>query len=94
MQASWKGQVLARSESTKEVEGNHYFPSDSLHPAYFSDSNTTTHCGWKGDCRYYNITVDGQSNPDAAWYYPEPYARAEHIKGHVAFWKGVQVEEI
>lgn len=86
--------MLAQSESTELVEGNHYFPAESLNRDYFSDSETTTHCGWKGDCHYYNVTVDGQPNPDAAWYYPKPYSRAEHIKGHVAFWKGVKVEKI
>lgn len=94
MQASWNGQVLAKSDHTQVVEGNHYFPADSLNREYFSDSSTTSFCGWKGDCNYYHLEVDGKSNPDAAWYYAEPYSRAEHIKGHVAFWKGVQVEEI
>ncbi len=94
MQASWNGRVLAQSKDTKVVEGNHYFPSDCLNREYFTDSTTTSFCGWKGDCSYYNLQVEGQANPDAAWYYPQPYARAEHIKGHVAFWKGVKVEEI
>ncbi|PPK85398.1 uncharacterized protein (DUF427 family) [Neolewinella xylanilytica] len=94
MQASWNGRIVAHSAETKVVEGNHYFPPQSLNRQFFSDSATTSHCGWKGDCNYYNLEVDGKSNPDAAWYYPEPYDRAEHIRGHVAFWKGVKVEEI
>jgi uncharacterized protein (DUF427 family) len=92
-QALWNGQVLAESEATKVVEGNHYFPPESLNRTYFTDSDTTTHCGWKGDCNYYTVEVDGKRNPDAAWYYPEPYKQAEHIRGHVAFWKGVTVQE-
>lgn len=93
MQATWKGQLLAQSDRTVVVEGNHYFPPESIRPEYFKASETTTFCGWKGDCKYYHLSVDGQTNPDAAWYYPEPYPRAEHIKGHLAFWKGVEVKE-
>ena len=94
MQAKWNGAVLASSPETVVVEGNHYFPADTLSEEYFVASPTTSFCGWKGDCHYYNVVVEGKSNPDAAWFYPEPYRRAEHIKGHVAFWKGVKVEEI
>ncbi len=92
MQAIWNGHVLAESGSTQLVEGNHYFPADSLNREYFSDSTTTSHCGWKGDCHYYDLTVSGTRNPAAAWYYPQPYPRAEHIRGYVAFWKGVTVQ--
>ena len=91
MQASWKGRVIAESDATVVVEGNHYFPAESVDAALLRPSPTTSFCGWKGDCSYYTLEVDGERNPDAAWYYPEPYARAEHIKGHVAFWKGVTV---
>lgn len=92
IRAVWNGAVLAQSAETVRVEGNHYFPADSLHGEYFSDSPTTTVCPWKGTARYYTVTVDGQANPDAAWYYPEPSAKAAAIKDHVAFWKGVRVE--
>ncbi|THH39720.1 DUF427 domain-containing protein [Neolewinella litorea] len=92
IKATWKGQVLAESDRTQVVEGNHYFPPDSVRLEYFKDSDTTTFCGWKGDCRYYHVVVDGNTNPDAAWYYPDPYPKAAQIKGHVAFWKGVQIQ--
>ncbi len=94
MQASWNGRILAESKDTQVVEGNHYFPADSVDRQFLADSPTTSFCGWKGDCRYYHLEVDGKRNPDAAWYYPEPYTRAEHIRGYVAFWKGVKVEAI
>jgi uncharacterized protein (DUF427 family) len=74
------------------LEGNHYFPVGSLRKQYLSGSATTTVCPWKGTAHYYTVTVDGQSNADAAWYYPEPSAKASQIKDHVAFWKGVRVE--
>lgn len=92
IRAVWNGAVLAESAETVRVEGNHYFPSDSLRGEYFSDSPTTTVCPWKGTAHYYTVTVDGDSNPDAAWYYPEPSAKAAEIKDRVAFWKGVRVE--
>lgn len=93
IRATWKGHVLAESEYTEMVEGNHYFPPQSLHREYLRESSTKTFCGWKGDCSYYDVLVDGQINADAAWYYPNPFTRAEHIKGHVAFWKGVQIQQ-
>jgi uncharacterized protein (DUF427 family) len=93
IQAIWNDRVIAESDRTQVVEGNHYFPPESVNRQYLNDSDTTSFCGWKGDCRYYGLEVDGKTNPDAAWYYPEPYARAEHIRGHVAFWKGVTVQE-
>ena len=93
MQAVWKGQVLAESDATQVVEGNHYFPAESVDRRYLSPSPTTSFCGWKGDCSYYHVQVDGATNADAAWYYPAPYARAEHLRDHVAFWKGVTVRE-
>ncbi|MFZ6051123.1 DUF427 domain-containing protein [Halocola ammonii] len=93
MKAIWNGQVLAESNNTKVVEGNHYFPMDSVKDDYFEKSNKTTHCPWKGDASYYSVKVDGKKNEDAAWYYPEPYEKATHIKNHVAFWKGVEITE-
>ena len=89
--ATWNGVTLAESDATVIVENNQYFPADSLNKAYFKDSNTHSSCGWKGLCNYYSIEVDGQTNPDAAWYYPEPKDAAKNIAGHVAFWKGVKV---
>ena len=89
--ATWNGQVLAQSENTVIVDGNHYFPPESINKEYFRASETTTHCGWKGTANYYTIEVDGQTNSDAAWYYADPLPKAEHFKGHVAFWKGVEV---
>jgi len=92
IRAVWNGAVLAEAAETVRVEGNHYFPVDSLRREYLSDSTTTTVCPWKGTAHYYTVTVDGQTNADAAWYYPEPKAKASEIKDHVAFWKGVRVE--
>ena len=92
IRAIWNGAVLAEAAETVRVEGNHYFPVDSLRREYLSDSTTTTVCPWKGTAHYYTVTVDGQTNADAAWYYPEPKAKASEIKDHVAFWKGVRVE--
>ena len=91
MQATWKGTVLAQSDETIEIEGNHYFPSASINRDYFQNSDTHSHCGWKGDASYFNVTVGDQINADAAWYYPVPYAAAEQITDYVAFWKGVEV---
>ena len=91
MKAIWQGQVLAESDDTVVVEGNHYFPADSLNRQFFHPSASTTHCSWKGDASYYLIQVGDQTNPDAAWYYPKPKSAAENIAGRVAFWKGVQV---
>jgi uncharacterized protein (DUF427 family) len=91
VKAIWNGVVLAESDRTHVVEGNHYFPPDSIHSQYFKPSDTHTICGWKGEASYYHIEANGQVNPDAAWYYPEPKLAAEQIKGYVAFWKGVQV---
>ena len=89
--ATWNGVTLAESDATVVVENNQYFPADSLNQEYFKDSNTHSSCGWKGLCNYYSIEVDGQTNPDAAWYYPEPKDAAKNIAGYVAFWKGVKV---
>ena len=91
MKAIWKDAVLAESDDTVVVEGNHYFPADSINRTYFKPSDTHTTCPWKGEASYYDVVVDGQVNSDAAWYYPEPKEAAANIKDHVAFWKGVKV---
>jgi uncharacterized protein (DUF427 family) len=92
MKASWNGATLAESDDTVVVEGNHYFPADSIKAEYFADSDTHTTCPWKGEASYKTIQVDGQANPDAAWYYPQPKDAAAEIKDRFAFWKGVTVE--
>lgn len=93
MKAIWKNTVIAQSDETVVVEGNHYFPADSVRTELLKDSDTKTVCPWKGTAHYYNIDVDGETNQDAAWYYPEPKDAAAEIQGRVAFWKGVQVAE-
>lgn len=93
MKAIWNGATLAESDETVVVENNHYFPSQSIHEEYFVDSDAHTICPWKGEASYKTIEVDGESNPDAAWYYPEPKDAAAEIKDRFAFWKGVRVEE-
>ncbi|AWM41055.1 hypothetical protein GobsT_03470 [Gemmata obscuriglobus] len=90
--AVWNGAVLAESGDTVVVEGNHYFPASAIRAEFFKPSATHTVCGWKGTASYYTIEVNGQQNPDAAWYYPEPKDAAKEIAGRVAFWKGVQLE--
>lgn len=90
MKAIWNGEVLAESNNTIMIEGNHYFPVDSVNKLYLEESNTHTTCPWKGVASYYNVTVDGKINKDAAWYYPEPSDAAKPIN-HIAFWKGVEV---
>jgi uncharacterized protein (DUF427 family) len=92
MKATWNGATLAESEKTIVVEGNHYFPPESIHEEFFLNSETHTTCPWKGEASYKTIEVAGQSNPDAAWYYPSPKEAAAQIKDHLAFWNGVQVE--
>ncbi len=93
MKAIWNGQTIAESNDTVVVENNHYFPKDSVNPDYLTDSSTHSTCPWKGLASYYSLTVDGKTNTDAAWYYPEPKPAASNIKDHVAFWKGVRVTE-
>lgn len=93
MKAIWKGQVIAESKQTKVVEGNHYFPSDSVNKEFLQSSDTHTFCHWKGTASYYDIMVDDQLNEDAAWYYPQPFDKAMSIKDYVAFWRGVEVEK-
>jgi uncharacterized protein (DUF427 family) len=90
--ATWNGAVLAESDQTVVVEGNHYFPPESIRREFFRDSATHTVCPWKGTASYYDIEVNGQVNGDAAWYYPDTRPAADNIKGRVAFWKGVKVE--
>ncbi|MGH3862860.1 DUF427 domain-containing protein [Actinokineospora sp.] len=92
MRAVWNGVVLAEAPTTVRVEGNHYFPPDSLRREFFVESRTKSVCPWKGLARYYTVTVDDEVNRDAAWYYPHPSPLARRIKDHVAFWHGVQVE--
>lgn len=91
MRAIWNGAVLAESDDTTVVEGNHYFPRESLDMRLFEPSDHTSHCPWKGEARYFHVVVDGATNRDAAWYYPEPTRAAEQIRNRVAFWKGVEV---
>ena len=92
MKATWKGEVIAESDDTVVVEGNHYFPADSIVREHFRESGTHTHCPWKGEASYYDVLAGGEVNADAAWYYPEPKEAAKEIKDRVAFWRGVRVE--
>lgn len=91
MKAIWNGAVLAESDHTEVVEGNHYFPPDSLKREFFRDSSLHTECGWKGTASYYDVVVNDLVNKDAAWYYPSPKPAAKNIAGYIAFWRGVQV---
>jgi len=91
MKAIWKNTVIAESEDTVLVEGNHYFPESSLKREFITVSNHKTSCPWKGQASYYSIKVDGEINTDAVWYYADPKPEAAGIKGRVAFWKGVKV---
>lgn len=93
MKAIWQGVTLAASDATVVVEGNHYFPPESISSEYFSDSPTHSTCPWKGEASYKSVEVAGEANPDAAWYYPAPKEAAAEIKDHYAFWKGVEVVE-
>ena len=90
--AIWNGAVLADSEETIVVEGNHYFPPESLVREYFTESGLRTTCPWKGVASYFDVVVDDDINADAAWFYPTPSAAARNIGGYVAFWRGVTVE--
>ena len=93
LKATWNGAVLAESDATKVqiVEGNTYFPPEAVNKGHFRDSQTHTVCPWKGTASYFDVVVDGKTNKDAAWYYPETKDAARHVKGYVAFWKGVEV---
>jgi uncharacterized protein (DUF427 family) len=92
MKAIWNGQVIAESNDTVVVEGNHYFPAESVNAEYLRESATHTTCPWKGEASYHSLEVDGQKNPDAAWFYPAPKDAAKRITGRIAFWKGVKIE--
>lgn len=89
--ARWNGVVIAQSDDTIVVEGNHYFPRDAVIVDYLQDSDTTSVCGWKGTAKYHSVIVDGKTNTDAAWYYPEPKSAAAEVTDRIAFWKGVEV---
>lgn len=91
--ATWNGVTLAESDGCVQLEGNQYFPSDAIKREYFKSSSHTSVCPWKGTAHYYDVVVNGQTNTNAAWYYPDPKPAAEEIKGRVAFWKGVAVSE-
>ncbi|MBV8298027.1 MAG: DUF427 domain-containing protein [Candidatus Eremiobacteraeota bacterium] len=91
MKAVWKGAVLAESDRTEVVENNHYFPPDTIKSEHFKPSEKHTVCPWKGTASYYTVEVNGERNPDAAWYYPTTKDAAKNIEGYVAFWKGVEV---
>jgi uncharacterized protein (DUF427 family) len=93
MKASWNNAIIADSDETVVVEGNHYFPSDSVNQEYLQPSDTHTNCHWKGDANYYNLVVNGETNKDAAWYYPEPKESAAEIKDRIAFWRGVTISK-
>jgi uncharacterized protein (DUF427 family) len=90
--AVWKDQVIAESDETIVVEGNHYFPPDSVKSEFLKPSETTSVCPWKGTASYYHVDVSGAINSDAAWYYPEPKEAADNIRNYVAFWKGIEIE--
>jgi uncharacterized protein (DUF427 family) len=92
MKATWRGVILAESNDTVVVEGNHYFPVNAIRREHFNESDTHTTCPWKGEASYYDIVVNGETNKDAAWYYPDPKDAAANIKDRIAFWKGVVVE--
>lgn len=93
MKAIWNNTVIAESNDTIVVEGNNYFPADSIKKEYFEESDTKSTCPWKGLASYYSLRVNDDENKDAAWYYPEPSEAAGHIKNHIAFWRGVIFEE-
>jgi uncharacterized protein (DUF427 family) len=93
MRAIWNEIIIAESKNTQLIEGNHYFPRNSIKSDFFNESQTHTTCGWKGEASYFDIVVEGKVNRDAAWYYPEPKDAAKDIKNMVAFWKGVEIIE-
>lgn len=93
MKAIWNETTIAESNDTVVVEGNHYFPAESVKTEYFQPSKTHTVCGWKGTASYYDVVVNDATNSDAAWYYPETKDAAKEIEGYIAFWKGVEVTE-
>lgn len=94
IRATWNGAVVAESDDTVVIEGNHYFPPEAVDRRYLQESETHTRCAWKGTAGYYHLVVDGEENRDAAWYYPDPSPAAIEIAGRVAFWRGVTVEQV
>lgn len=92
IRAVWRGAVVAEAAETVQLEGNDYFPPESVRDEFLTGSSTTTRCPWKGTAHYYDVVVDGEVNADAAWYYPDPSERAQQIAHHVAFWRGVAIE--
>ena len=94
VRALWAGEILAVSESCVALEGNHYFPLDSVKKQFLRPSSHTSQCPWKGTAHYYDVVVNGKTNANAAWYYPEPSAAAAEIKDRIAFWKGVEVDVV
>ncbi|MBK8940937.1 MAG: DUF427 domain-containing protein [Polyangiaceae bacterium] len=93
VKAKWNGAVIAESTSTRVVEGNHYFPADSVDRRHLAPSEHHTTCFWKGVASYYHVVVDGQTNQNAAWYYPDTKPKAKPIEGYIAFWRGVEISE-
>lgn len=93
MKAVWNNEVIAESSDTIVIEGNHYFPPEAVKEEFIKTSDKQSVCPWKGNASYYSIEVNGKTNADAAWYYPEPKEAAKEIKGYVAFWNGVTVEQ-
>ncbi len=91
--ALWNREIIAETDDFEIVEGNVYFPPETVRREFLEPSAHHTHCGWKGDASYYHLVVNGKTNENAAWYYPEPYDKAAHIKGYIAFWKGVEIED-
>ncbi|HUU48755.1 MAG TPA: DUF427 domain-containing protein [Nitrosopumilaceae archaeon] len=91
MKAIWNDVIIAESDMTIQIEGNYYFPPDSIKKEFFHESNSTTRCIWKGKANYFSVTVNDKINPDCAWFYPKPSFLAKKITGYVAFWKGVQI---
>ena len=91
VEARWNGSLIAKSDDTVVVEGNHYFPAEAVDAALLRPSSTTTVCPWKGTAHYYSLHVNGTDNRDAAWYYPDPKPKAENIRDRIAFWKCVEV---
>jgi uncharacterized protein (DUF427 family) len=90
--ASWNGTIIAESDRCVVVEGNQYFPADAVKREFLRDSTTHSVCPWKGTASYYDVVVNGETNKDAAWYYPDTKAAADNIKGYIAFWRGVKIE--
>lgn len=92
MKAVWNNQIIAQSDDTIIVEGNHYFPPESIKDEFFIKTDFNSFCGWKGTASYYSVTVDGKTNKNCAWYYAEPNDAAKKIKGRIAFWNGVKIQ--